>query len=275
MICTSRDFYTRRERKGRNDVVLDRNRNGIPNGFHMSLRNAVFPLKFQGSCGIHIVDHLTADGACLTGGEIPIVALIQRDADLGCCLHLELLKSLLGFGNECLIACHNCESPFCVFAQGANTRRDLYSSSPQSESRSQTILGSVRLNGQTTHTVYPGGTTAKRFIEYLKNVLIPTLHKGDIVVMDNMRSHHVGEVAEVLRAAGIELLYLPPYSPDMNPIEMMWSKLKALLRKWECRNAGLLPETVSNAFANVTRQDCEGGLKRTGIARNFGECYKI
>ena len=143
-------------------------------------------------------------------------------------------------------------------------KKRVHGHAPLSKPRSQTVLGSVRLNGQTTHTMYPGGTTAKRFIEYLKNVLIPTLHKGDIVVMDNMRSHHVGEVAEVLHAAGIELLYLPPYSPDMNPIEMMWSKLKALLRKWECRNAGLLPETVSNAFANVTRQDCEGWFEADG-----------
>ena len=76
------------------------------------------------------------DGPRLTGGEITVVALVQRDAHLGGSLHLELIKSLLGFGNECLIACHNCESPFCVFALGNIARRDLYSSSPQSESRS-------------------------------------------------------------------------------------------------------------------------------------------
>ena len=95
-----------------------------------------------------------------------------------------------------------------------------------------------------THTTYTGGTTGQRFLEYLKDILIPTLHKGDIVVMDNMRSHHVKEVAETLHAAGIELRYLPPYSPDMNPIEMLWSKVKALL----C----------------VSQRDCVGWFKADG-----------
>ncbi len=70
-------------------------------------------------------------------------------------------------------------------------------------------------------------------------MLIPTLHKGDIVVMDNMRSHHVKGVEEVLRAAGMIPLYLPPYSPDLNPIEMLWSKMKAILRKPGCDIAAL------------------------------------
>ena len=105
-------------------------------------------------------------------------------------------------------------------------------------------------------------------------VLVPTVnlsrqlgeftHKGDIVVMDNMRSHHVKEVAETLHAAGIELRYLPPYSPDMNPIEMLWSKVKALLRKWECRTAELLPKTVSCALLCVSQRDCVGWFKADG-----------
>ncbi len=73
-----------------------------------------------------------------------------------------------------------------------------------------------------------------------------------------MRSHHVREVAETLHTAGLELRYLPPYSPDMNPIEMLWSKANALLRKWECRPAELLPGMVSQAFSAVSRRDCTG-----------------
>ena len=122
----------------------------------------------------------------------------------------------------------------------------------------------MRLNGQMTHTTYTGGTTGQRFLEYLKDILIPTLYKGDIVVMDNMRSHHVKEVAETLHAAGIELRYLPPYSPDMNPIEMLWSKVKALLRKWKCRTAELLPKTVSCALLCVSQRDCVGWFKVGG-----------
>ncbi|MCD8174560.1 MAG: transposase, partial [Phascolarctobacterium sp.] len=70
-------------------------------------------------------------------------------------------------------------------------------------------------------TVYTGGTTGERFVTYLRETLIPTLKKDDIVVMDNLRSHHVDAVGDLLRQNGITPLYLPPYSPDLNPIEKM------------------------------------------------------
>ena len=92
--------------------------------------------------------------------------------------------------------------------------------------------------------------------------------------MDHMRSHFVREEAETLHAAGTELWYLPPYNPDMNPIEMLWSKAKALLRKWECRAAELLPETVSRAFSDVGHQDCTGWFGADGDFLNFESCYK-
>ena len=123
---------------------------------------------------------------------------------------------------------------------------------------SQTVLASVRLNGQITYTMYPGGTSGERFLDYLKNVLIPTLHKGDIVVMDNMRSHHVKGVEEVLRAAGMI------YSPDLNPIEMLWSKVTAILRKLGCNIAALLPQMVAEALALVSPEDCFGWFTADG-----------
>lgn len=87
-----------------------------------------------------------------------------------------------------------------------------------------TILSSVRINGETAYTTYSGGTTGDKFVEYLKNVLIPTLKDGDVIVMDNMRSHYVKKVSEIIEQSDkyLSLLYLPPYSPDFNPIEMMW-----------------------------------------------------
>ena len=99
---------------------------------------------------------------------------------------------------------------------------------PESTPTNTTILSSVRLNGDTAYTTYSGGTTGDVFVDYLENILIPTLHKGDIVIMDNLRSHHVKAVAEVLAKAEVKLLYLPPYSPDFNPIEKMWSKIKSI-----------------------------------------------
>lgn len=91
--------------------------------------------------------------------------------------------------------------------------------SPLNTPANTTILSSVKLNGETAYTIYSGGTTRKKFLDYLRNTLIPTLHKGDIVVMDNMRTHHVKEVRVLLQEPGMKLLYLPAYSPDLNPIE--------------------------------------------------------
>ena len=118
---------------------------------------------------------------------------------------------------------------------------------PENTPTNTTILSSIRLNGKSAYTTYQGGTTGDRFVDYLEKVLIPTLHEGDIVVMDNMRSHHVKKVAEVLRKANIDFLYLPPYSPDFNPIEKMWSKIKSFLRKVKVRAASLLPDAIKNA----------------------------
>ena len=140
----------------------------------------------------------------------------------------------------------------------------VHGSAPLNVPTSQTVLASVRLNGQITYTMYPGGTSGERFLDYLKNVLIPTLHKGDIIVMDNMRSHHVKGVEEVLRAAGMIPLYLPPYSPDLNPIEMLWSKMKAILRKLGCNIAALLPQMVAEALALVSPEDCFGWFTADG-----------
>jgi transposase len=140
---------------------------------------------------------------------------------------------------------------------------------PVNTPKSQTILASIRLNGQITHTMYAGGTTGELFLNYLKTVLIPTLHKGDMVIMDNMRSHHVDGVETMLREAGMIPLYLPPYSPDFNPIEMLWSKIKALLRKWGCRFATLLPAAVEHAFSLVTQKDCSGWFGADGYCSAF------
>ena len=134
-------------------------------------------------------------------------------------------------------------------------------SAPLNTPCNTTILSSIRLDGRTAHTVYQGGTTAGRFAEYLENILIPTLSRDDIIVMDNMRSHHAKAVKEVLDASGIRYLYLPPYSPDFNPIEKMWSKLKAYLRKAKVRTLSGLPDAVEVAFSSVTASDCLGWFR--------------
>ena len=82
--------------------------------------------------------------------------------------------------------------------------------------------------------------------------------------MDNMRSHHVKKVAEVMQKAKIKLLYLPPYSPDFNPIEMMWSKIKSLLRKWKARTSDMLDFFLIKAFSSVTTENIQHWFSECG-----------
>lgn len=124
-----------------------------------------------------------------------------------------------------------------------------------------TILSSIRLNGKTVYDVYKGGTTAERFMSYLKETLLPTLSKNDIIVMDNMRSHHAKIVRQLLDGAGIQYCYLPPYSPDLNPIEKMWSKIKACLRTEKARFQEKLFVAIGKAFSFVTPSDCRGWFR--------------
>ena len=127
---------------------------------------------------------------------------------------------------------------------------------PLNTPKTTTVLSSIRLDGEKAFTTYQGGTTGERFVQYLKETLLPTLRPGDIVVMDNMRSHHVKAVRETLEAKGMKVLYLPPYSPDLNPIEKMWSKMKAILRGWKIREMASLPDAIHNALTCVSPLDC-------------------
>lgn len=129
-----------------------------------------------------------------------------------------------------------------------------------------TIVSSIRLDGTTAFTDFRGSMTGERFKDYLKDVLIPTLKPGDYVVMDNLGVHHVEGVAEIIRSVGAIPLYLPPYSPDLNPIEKLWSKLKAILRKWRIRSADLLDQAIARAFALVRPDDCLGWFSSAGYS---------
>ncbi len=115
---------------------------------------------------------------------------------------------------------------------------------PLNTPRTTTVVSSIRPDEEKAFTTYQDDTTGEHFVQYLKETLFPTLRPSDIIVMDNMRSHHVKAVREILEAKGMKVLYLPPYSPDLNPIEKMWSKMKAILRKWKMRCLDQLSDAI-------------------------------
>ena len=135
---------------------------------------------------------------------------------------------------------------------------------PLNTPKSTTILSSIRLDGTMAFTTFQGGTTGDKFLTYLKEVLIPTLRPGDIVVMDNLRTHHIQKVSELLHSAEAEVLYLPAYSPDLNPIEKLWSKVKAILRKLRLRSPDALDAAIRFAFRHVSPDDCSGWFRCAG-----------
>ena len=147
-------------------------------------------------------------------------------------------------------------------------------STPLNTPATTTILSSIRLDGSCIYTTYQGGTTAERFESYLKSDLLPTLGPDDIVVMDNMRSHHAKVVKNLLDEKHIQYLYLPPYSPDYNPIENMWSKIKANMRKQKVRTAALLKPS-GKLFLLSAHRIVWDGFVRVVMCNNLLDCYKI
>lgn len=112
----------------------------------------------------------------------------------------------------------------------------------------------------------PGAADTAAFVTYIEQVLCPTLRPGDIVVMDNLSVHKRPEVERLVRSVGAGVRFLPAYSPDLNPIERMWSKIKNVLRSLEARTPEQLDEAISMAFTKVTTKDAMGWFASCGYS---------
>lgn len=117
------------------------------------------------------------------------------------------------------------------------------------------------MDGTLHYTTFLGGTTAERFKRYLETDLLPHLNGDSVLVMDNVKSHHAKAVRNLLDSSGVRYIYLPPYSPNLNPIEKLWSKVKALLRKIKARTQDVPPDAIQRASQNVSPSDCSGGFE--------------
>ena len=127
-----------------------------------------------------------------------------------------------------------------------------------------TMIAAIGLDGVHAPWTLDGAMDADAFGVYVERILVPTLQGGEIVVVDNLSAHKHPRVAEMVHAAGAELWYLPPYSPDLNPIENMWSKVKSILRTSAQRSCDGLVHAIGSAFDKVTPADLHGWFTHCG-----------
>ena len=135
---------------------------------------------------------------------------------------------------------------------------------PQGHWQTTTLIAAIRQDGVVAALVFEGATDALAFETYIEQLLVPALRPGAIVVLDRLSVHRRAAVARALRQAGAGVWYLPPYSPDYNPIEKIWAKVKAWLRKVEARTTEALWQAIGEALQAVTAQDCQHSFAHCG-----------
>ena len=129
---------------------------------------------------------------------------------------------------------------------------------PHGHYQTSTLISGIRLNGPCAPWLFDGPMNGEMFLAWVTQGLAPTLQKGDWVILDNLATHKVRGIVEAIEAVGARLLYLPPYSPDFNPIENMWSKIKQILRSQAPRTENELLLAAKAAFQAISAADCEG-----------------
>ena len=142
----------------------------------------------------------------------------------------------------------------------------LVSKVPHGHWKTTTFVGALRCTGITAPLVVDGPMNGDVFLAYVQQQLAPTLRPGDTVIMDNLSSHKRVGVREAIEATGARLVYLPPYSPDLNPIELAFAKLKALLRKAAARTVEDLESAIADLLDQFTPQECWAYFRHCGYS---------
>jgi transposase len=135
---------------------------------------------------------------------------------------------------------------------------------PRNRGKNTTLLASMSLEGMGPTLAVEGSTTAGVFEAYLERVLLPELNEGQVLIIDNLPAHKPDRVRELIEGRGCELLYLPGYSPDYNPIEEAFSKIKEILRRAAARTREALVEALGLALSAVSREDARGFFEHAG-----------
>ena len=139
---------------------------------------------------------------------------------------------------------------------------------PQNYGENISLLGALSLSGIEALMTVNGAADGDIFLAFVREVLAPTLRAGDVVIWDNLGAHRSVAVREAVGAKGAQLVFLPPYSPDMNPIERCWSKLKTFLRAAKARTRETLEAAIKQALATVTEADARAWFAHCGYAVN-------
>jgi transposase len=135
---------------------------------------------------------------------------------------------------------------------------------PHGHWKTMTLLGALGLKGPVAGVTVDGPTDTEVFRAFVTNALAPALHRGDVVVWDNLSAHKAAGVTRTLTNCGARLLPLPPYSPDLSPIEPEWSKVKQALRSAQARTPEALGQAVAHAFGTITAKDARGWFRKCG-----------
>jgi transposase len=135
---------------------------------------------------------------------------------------------------------------------------------PHGHWKTTTLIAALCLGGIRCSTVVDGAINADVFEAFVERVLVPQLHDGDVVIVDNLSSHKRARTAQLIEAAGAKLLFLPPYSPDFNPIEMIFSKIKQLLRSLACRTREALWNAMQSVLDKVSASDAANCFRHCG-----------
>jgi transposase len=148
----------------------------------------------------------------------------------------------------------------------------LRAEAPKNWGKNVTLLSSMSIEGMGPSVAVEGATTRTVFEAYIEQALAPSLRPRQVVVMDNLSAHKGGRIWEIIEERGCELLYLPPYSPDLNPIEEAFSKVKGLMRKAEARTREALVEAMGRALSAVSARDARGFFEHGGY-RAMGQPF--
>lgn len=137
---------------------------------------------------------------------------------------------------------------------------------PHGHWKTLTFVGALRCDQLTAPCVFNGPINGECFLAYVEQNLLPCLKSGDIVIMDNLGSHKAQAIRTAIRNAGARLLFLPPYSPDLNPIEQVFSKVKHTLRKAMGRSVEAVEQAIANVLPKITKQECQNYIVNAGYA---------